>query len=54
MITLSFWESLVVGMALSFLTALQSKLKNQIELDALAAAISFLNQLLAGAVGKSA
>jgi hypothetical protein len=54
MITLSFWESLVVGMALSFLTALQSKLKNQIELDALAAAISFLNQLLAGTVGKSA
>jgi hypothetical protein len=52
MITLSWWEQLIIGSALSFLTALQSKLTNATELAALQAAAAFLQSLLSGQVGK--
>ena len=51
---LSFWEEMVLGMALSFLTALESKLTNPSEVAALQAAVVFVNQLLSGQVGKPA
>lgn len=52
-VTLSFWEQFIISAALSFLTVLQSQLKNPIELDALKVAIGFLQQLLAGTVGAA-
>ena len=54
MITLSWWEQIIFGSALSFLTILQTKIKNQTELAALQGAITFLQDLLGGNVGAPA
>lgn len=54
MISLSWWEQFIVGAAISLLTLLQSKISNTTELNAIAAAISFLQKLLSGGVGMSA
>jgi hypothetical protein len=51
MLTLSWWESFLIGMVLSFLTALAPKLTNPVELAALQSAITFLQSLLGGTVG---
>ncbi len=48
MLILSWWEQIVIGMALSFLTALESRLTNPTELAALQAAVAFLQSLLGG------
>ena len=53
-IKLSFWEEFIISAALSFLTALQSKLTNTVELAAIEASIEFLQDLLSGTVGKPA
>jgi hypothetical protein len=52
MITLSWWEQFIVTAALSLLSLLKSKLTNAVELAAITAAIDFLQQLLAGQLGK--
>jgi hypothetical protein len=53
MVTLSWWEQLVIGMAISFLTALQTKITNTAELTALQAALTFLQKLLGGQVSAT-
>jgi hypothetical protein len=53
MLKLSFWEEFIIGAAISFLTMLQSKIKNPTELAALQAAIEFLQKLLGGNVALS-
>jgi hypothetical protein len=48
MIKLSLWESLVISMAVSFLTALDATITNTVVKDGLAGALLFLQQLLSG------
>ena len=50
MITLSWWENFIVGAAISFLTVLQSKITNSVELAGLQAALAFLQKLMNGTV----
>jgi hypothetical protein len=50
MLKLSWWEEFVIGAAVSFLTLLENKLTNPTEKAALQAAVSFLQQLIAGTV----
>lgn len=50
---LSDWESIVITMALSFLSVVQSKITNPTELAGLQAATAFLQKLLAGSVQAS-
>lgn len=50
MFQLSVWEQFIVGAALSFLEALQTQVKNQTELAAIQAAVTFLQRLLGGQV----
>jgi len=50
MITLSWWEQFIVTAAVSLLTMLASKVKNPLEVDAIQAAVQFLQKLLAGTV----
>jgi hypothetical protein len=50
---LSFFENILIGAALMFLTALQSKITNPTELAALQAAITFLQDLTAGTIGST-
>jgi hypothetical protein len=54
MLKLSFWEQFIIGAAISFLTVLQSQIKNPVELAALQAALAFLQKLLAGTVAVEA
>jgi len=49
-ITLSFWEQFIVSAAISLLTVLESKVSNQVELEAIQAAIAFLQKLVSGTV----
>jgi hypothetical protein len=51
---LSFWEEFIIGTAISFLTVLQSKIKNPVELAGLQAALEFLQKLLGGQVTLAA
>ncbi len=53
MVTLSWWEQFIIGAAVSFLTLIASKITNPVELDALQAAIAFLQKLLSGQVAVS-
>lgn len=53
MLTLSFWEQIIIGAAVSFLSVLASQVKNQTELAGLQAAITFLQKLLAGQVSTT-
>lgn len=53
MLKLSWWEEFIIGGAISFLTVLQSKIKNQAELAAIESAIAFLNRLMAGTVSTT-
>lgn len=50
MATLTWWEQMVFEMAISFLTALASKITNPVEKAALQSAIAFLQQLVGGGV----
>ena len=50
MITVSWWESFILQAAVSFLTALQTKITNPTELAGLQAVIVFLQKLLSGNV----
>lgn len=52
MIKLNIWEQIAIGTAISILTFLSSKVKNQLELEALQSAIQFLQQLLQGTVAE--
>ena len=49
----SWWESFILGTALSLLTLLASKITNATELLALQAAVDFLQKLLAGNVSTA-
>ena len=53
MLTLSFWEQLVLGMAISFLTAIAPMVTNTAEQDALQAALLFLQKLVSGGITAS-
>jgi hypothetical protein len=53
MITLSWWEQLVVSMAISLLSALASKITNPVELAALQSALAFLQKLLSPGVSAA-
>ena len=46
MLAVSWWEQFILGAAVSFLTVLESKIKNPTELAALQAAVTFLQRLL--------
>lgn len=50
MLTLSFWEQLVIGMAISFLSAIAPMVTNATEQAALQAALTFLQKLVSGGV----
>jgi hypothetical protein len=50
MVQLSWWEQFIVAAAISLLTMLQSKLTNELQIDGLKAAVTFLQELLAGTV----
>lgn len=52
MIQLSWWESFIIAAAVSFLTVLQSRIKNPVELAGLQSAIEFLQKLLSGNVSQ--
>jgi hypothetical protein len=54
MVTLSWWEQFIIGAAISFLTVLQAKIKNPVELAGLQATIAFLQKLLNGNVSLEA
>jgi len=54
MLNLSWWEQLILGMVVSFLTALEPKLTNPTERAALQAALEFLQSLLSGTVAVTA
>lgn len=49
--TLSWWESIVVQMAISLLSALASKITNPTEQAALQAALVFLQDLAGAKIG---
>jgi hypothetical protein len=53
MFKLSLWESFIIGAALSFLEALATQVKNQTELAAIQAAVTFLQKLLNGQVSTT-
>jgi hypothetical protein len=53
MIKLSLWEQLVVNMAISLLTLLDSSVTNEVELAALESAQTFLQKLVAGNVSST-
>jgi hypothetical protein len=46
MLVLSWYETILISMALSFLTALESRLTNPTEIAGLEAAVTFLQSLL--------
>jgi hypothetical protein len=50
MIILSMFEQFALQMAISLLSLLSSSVKNQVEQDALQAAVAFLQKLLTGNV----
>ncbi len=54
MVTLSWYEQLIIGSAISFLTFLETKIKNPTELAGLKAAVAFLQKLLSGNVSTEA
>jgi hypothetical protein len=47
---LSWWETFIISAAVSFLTVLQSRIKNQAELAAIIGTLTFLQRLLNGQV----
>lgn len=53
MVTLGFWEQFIAQAALSLLTVLSGTVKNQIELDAINGALTFLQKLVAGNVSTT-
>ena len=54
MVKLSWWEQFIVQAAVSFLSVLQSQIKNTAELAALQATLVFLHKLLGEGVSKEA
>lgn len=53
MLTLSFWEEFIVSSAISLLTFLETKMTNKLEIEALQAALTFLQQLVGEGVSVS-
>lgn len=54
MLQLSWWEQFIVTAAVSLLTMLETKLTNKTEIEALQAAVGFLQSLLNNTVGVKA
>jgi hypothetical protein len=52
MITLSGYEQFAIGLGISLLTYLKTRIKNKWEEDACTAAISFLQDLVAGNIAS--
>lgn len=48
MVQLSWWEQMIIGSVISFLTLLETKVKSPAEIAALKAAVAFLQKLLGG------
>ena len=53
MFKLSFWESFIIGAALSFLETLATQVTNPTELAGIQATIVFLQRLLGGNVSTT-
>jgi hypothetical protein len=54
MVTLSWWEQMIIGSAISFLIFLEGRIKNPTELAALRQAVAFLQKLLSGNLSMEA